>query len=329
MPKIAVAGLTHGHVGGLVGSFEKFPGVELTAIADSSPLLDDGWKARFKTSYTDWMEMLETEEIDGLIVTSDNVESSAIAVAALNKGIPVIVEKAMAANSADADLMLAAAKASGKTLLINWPYLWDKWIWDLKARIDDGELGHVFHLRYRNGHHGPKEIGCDQYFVGWLHDEEKNGGGAIADFGSYGAALARFYFGMPESVYCIRHNTTKDYDVSDDHAVLLLKYPKLTVSLEGTWATNGFDTSANPVVHGKEGTFGVHGRTIEHAVGWSKNEKTDSPDWKFTDPATYFFHLVESGETPEGPGDPVIAADAVRILEAAKESSRTGCAVKP
>lgn len=328
MARIAVAGLTHGHVGGLVDSFSKVDGVELTAIADSTPLLDEKWKARFATSYTDWREMLDAEQIDGLIVTSDNVESSEIAISALQKGIPVIVEKAMAANSADADRMLAAAAESGKTLFINWPYLWDQWIWDVKARIDAGEIGHVFHLRYRNGHHGPKEIGCDPYFVGWLHDETKNGGGAIADFASYGAALARFYFGMPESVFAIRHVATKDYDVPDDHAILLLKYPKLTVSLEGTWATNGFDTSANPVVHGKDGTIGVHGRTIEHVVGWSKNEKFETQPWKFSSPAEYFFHLVETGEKAEGPGDPVIAADAVRILEAAKESSDTGCAVK-
>jgi len=328
MPKIAVAGLTHGHVHGLVGSFEKFDGVELTAVADATPLLE-GVKDRFKTSYTDWREMLASKEIDGLIVTSDSLESAEIAVAALEKGIPVLVEKPMAANVADADRMLAAAKASGKTLLINWPFMYNDWVWDLKHRIDAGQIGHVFHLRYRNGHHGPKEIGCDEYFVGWLYDEQKNGGGAIADFGSYGAALARYYFGMPETVFCIRHNATKDYDISDDHAILLLKYPKLTVSLEGTWATNGFDTSANPVVHGSTGTFGVQGNGLEHVVGWGTRETLEFAPRKFADAAAYFFHLVETGETAEGPGDPTIAADAVRILAAAIESNRTGCAVAP
>ena len=40
MPKIAVAGLTHGHVWGLIDSFKKVEGVELVAVADSTPLME-------------------------------------------------------------------------------------------------------------------------------------------------------------------------------------------------------------------------------------------------------------------------------------------------
>ena len=324
MPKIAVAGLTHGHVWGLIDSFKKVEGVELVAVADSTPLMEKA-KGDFANSYADWREMLASEEIDGLVVTSDNVESSEIAIAALEKGIPCLVEKAMAANAADADRMLEAKNQSGKTLMINWPFAWASWLHGLKSQLENGAVGQVFHMRFRNGHHGPKEIGCDEYFVGWLYDEAKNGGGAIADFGSYGAVLARWYFGMPDSVFCIRHNATKSYDVSDDHAILLLKYPHLTVSLEGTWATNGFDSGSNCVVHGAEGTLAAMGDKLEHAKGWTPKEILDCPALPVTSPAEYFLECVRSGNEPVGVLNAEIAADACRILDAAKRSAASGC----
>lgn len=325
--RVGVAGLTHGHVWGLIDAWKKVEGAKLVAVADKTPLLDKA-KGDFGTSYTDWREMLEKEQLDALVVTSDNVESSEITIAALEKGIPCMVEKAMAANAKDADRMLAAQKASGKTLMINWPLAWNPWLWEIKKALDtpwgEGGIGQVFHLRYRNGHHGPKEIGCDQWFVEWLYDETKNGGGAIADFGSYGAALARWLLGMPESVYAIKGNFTKDYDVPDDHAILVLKYPFGSAVLEGTWATVGFAGDPNPVIHGKNGTLSVvKGELIQTGT------PREVPPLPQSNPAEYFLDCVRTGKTPAGIMDPEIAADACRILDAAIASTKSGCAEKP
>ncbi|MFQ3587598.1 MAG: Gfo/Idh/MocA family oxidoreductase [Fimbriimonadaceae bacterium] len=324
--RVGVAGLIHGHVWGLIGSWEKVEGAQLVAVADATPLLDRA-KESFARSYADWREMLESETLDALVVTSDNVESSEIAVAALKQGIPCLVEKAMAANAKDADRMLAAAEESGKLLMINWPLAWSPAVYELKKLIDAETVGPVFHMRYRNGHHGPKEIGCDPYFVGWLYDESRSGGGAIADFGCYGAVLARWYFGMPDSVFAYRGNFTKDYDVSDDFAVILLKYPKSTVVLEATWATRGEDGSGNPVVLGRDGTLAVHGSTIRQS-GISTAEH-EAPGLPISSPAEYFLACLRNGTEPDGILNSKIAADACRILDAAIESTRTGAAVKP
>lgn len=321
--RVGVAGLTHGHVWGLINSWKGVEGARLVAVADATPLLEKA-KGDFERSYGDWREMLEKEELDALVVTSDNVESSEIAVQALKKGIPCLVEKAMAANAADADRMLAAMRESGKTLMINWPLAWNAWLWELQRQVESGAVGPVFHLRFRNGHHGPKEIGCDEWFVGWLYDESKNGGGAIADFGSYGAVFARWVLGMPETVYCVRGNYTKDYEVSDDHATLLLKYPKASAFLEGTWATKGWDSGPNPVLHGKDGTLSVQGGELINS-----GESVPVPEMAIRNPAEYFLECVREGRQPEGILNPEIAADACRILDAAIKSSASGCAERP
>jgi predicted dehydrogenase len=225
-------------------------------------------------------------------------------------------------------MMLAAKNASGKMLMINWPLAWNPWLHEVKRLVDSDEIGHIFHVRYHIGHFGPKEIGCDQWFVGWLYDEKKNGGGAIADFGSYGAVFSRWLFGMPDSVYCIRHNTTKDYDVSDDHAILVLKYPKREVVLEGTWATVAFGSGPNPVLYGKSGTLGVYGGSLKKHVPGAEEER-EVPALEISSPAAYFLECISSGKEPEGILNPEIAADACRILDAAIKSNESGCAEKP
>jgi predicted dehydrogenase len=326
--RVGVAGLTHGHVWGLIESFKKVDGVVLAAVADRTPLLEKA-EPSFGKTYTDYREMLAAEQLDALIVTSNNVESAEIAIAALGKGIPCLVEKAMAANACDADRMLEAMRASGKTLMINWPLAWAPWLHELKARVDAGEVGHVFNLRYLNGHFGPQEIGCDQWFVEWLYDETLNGGGAIADFCSYGAVLCRWLFGMPESVFCLRDNYTKDYEVSDDFSVCMLKYPKRQATIIGTWAHYGSDIGANPVVNGKTGTLGVQDGKIVKTAARVDPVTIEPKPMEISSPAEYFLRCVREGRKPEGILDPEIAADACRILDAAIKSSRSGCAEKP
>ncbi len=326
--KVGVAGLIHGHVWGLINAWKNVDGAVLTAVADTTPLLEKA-KPDFQRSYTDWKEMLDKEELDALVVTSDNVESAEIAVQALGKGIPCLVEKAMAANAADADRMLAAQKASGKLLMINWPIALGAPLWSLKSAVDAGQIGKAFHMKFRIGHGGPKEIGCDEYFVGWLYDEKRNGGGAIADFGCYGAAVALWVLGMPESVYCVRGNYTKDYDVCDDHAMIVLKYPKADAVLEGTWATNAFEQGGNPVVFGSEGTLSVEGNALAFYKSGQQRAELEVAPLPLTNPAQYFMDCLRNGKQPGGILNPTLAANACRILDAAIKSSASGKAEKP
>ncbi|HWD41916.1 MAG TPA: Gfo/Idh/MocA family oxidoreductase [Fimbriimonas sp.] len=325
--KVGVAGLTHGHVGGLINDWKKVGSARLAAVADSTRLLDG--VEGFDRKYKDWQEMLETESLDALVITSDSLESSEIAVQALGKKIPCMVEKPMAANLADAERMLAAWKASGVALMINWPLAWSGWVDDFKKRIDEGQIGKPFHLRYRNGHSGPREIGCGPEFVAWLYDEKKNGGGAIGDFGSYGGAVAAYLFGLPEAVHCVRGNYTKDYEVSDDHSICLLQYPKASAILEGTWATAAFDSGPLAVVHGSEGTLAAWWDRSELTLRGNNREEFESTDVPGKGPAEYFLHCMQTGETPKGILNPEISADSCRILDAALRSTASGCGEKP
>ena len=333
--RLGVAGLTHGHVWGLIDSWEQAADVELAAVADRTPLLERA-KARFARCYSDWPDMLDKEVLDALLVTSDNVESAEICVEALGRGLPCMVEKPMAANARDADRMLEAQASSGALLMINWPTAWRPAYLALAAEIQKGTIGRPFHCRTRMGHYGPREIGCDEWFVGWLYDERLNGGGASADFCGYGAVLCRWLFGAPSSVSCVRGNYTKDYEVCDDHALMTLTYPRMSAAIEGTWATKGFDSGPGVVVHGEEGTLAIYEekRLLLHRPGNAEELATADSGPTLRDgtravsagPARYFLDRLASGDEPEGMLSPLISADAVRIVEAGLRASDSGCA---
>lgn len=317
--KFGVAGLAHGHVFGLIDQLEKEPRAAAAALADNCGLLSE-FAGRFHSSYEDWKEMLAKESLDGLIVTDNNLASAEIAAAALEKGIPCLVEKPMAESYPSAKKMLEASKKSGAKLMINWPFQWDIGLHEAKRQLDLGTLGETVHMRFRNGHRGPKDIGCGPAFYGWLYDEKLNGGGAIADFGCYGAVLSVWYFGLPEAVFAIRGKYTKD--VPDDHSLIVLKYEKTDVVLEATWATGAWDKAGNPSIHGTHGSLAVFGKTVE--LNLLDRNQTIELKGSVGSAVSFFIDVLEGKAEVTGMIDPAVACAASRVIDTAKLSAQTG-----
>ena len=318
--RLAVAGLTHGHVWGLLEQWAAQPEVELVAVADPTPLLDNA-RARFQRAYVDWQRMLDAESPDVVLACADNRTSAAIAITAMQRGAHVMVEKPMAADLADAERMLETARATDRMLMINWPTRWNPAIDALLERARSGEFGAVFEFRFRAGHAGPREIGCDPYFVEWLYDEQRNGAGALADFACYGAVMSAYLLGEPLQVVGARGNLTKDYPISDDNAVLIARYPKAIAVIEATWSQIGADGAPNPIVYGTEATAGViDGKLRIHRRSAEPTLETPPPlpEGERNAPE-YFLKCLSTGARPEGVLSPEIALIAQRMVEMVKQ----------
>lgn len=317
--RLAVAGLTHGHVWGLLEQWAAQPEVELTAVADDTPLLERA-RSRFQRAYTDWRAMLEAEQPDIVLACADNRTSAQIAIEAMQRGAHVMVEKPMAADLTDAERMLKTAQATDRLLMINWPTRWNPAIQTLLERAKRGDFGAIFEFRFRAGHAGPREIGCDPYFVSWLYDEYLNGAGALADFACYGAVMSAYLLGEPEQVLGTRGNLTKDYPLSDDNAVVVARYPKAIAVIEATWSQIGSDGAPNPMVYGTEATAGVvDGKLRIHRRGAEVvyEEPEPLPEGARNAPE-YFLRCLRTGTRPEGVLSPEIALIAQKIVDAAK-----------
>ena len=103
--KLAVVGLDHDHVWGLLNDISKEPDAELVAIADTHPELVERAKGRVPASvhfYSDYVRMLDETKPDAVIVTTENDKHPEILRECAKRHISYSVEKPLATNAADA-----------------------------------------------------------------------------------------------------------------------------------------------------------------------------------------------------------------------------------
>lgn len=238
--RVAVAGMVHDHVWGLLGGFAKVEGVKIVAGADpNKPLRDKLTREHGVTrTYADWRTMFAQVRPDAVLVCASNAGCGPIAEAAAAKKIPALVEKPMAATASQAHRMLAASKRHRSRLMINWPTAWNPALTAAFEMIRRGDLGHVFHARVHMAHQGPKEAGCTPYFYGWLYDAKENGGGAIIDYCCYGAAIFAHLWGRPRQVVGVARTLTKKRFPVDDNAMVTAIYPDRLALTQASWTQN-------------------------------------------------------------------------------------------
>src|SRR5437660_4288235 len=237
--RIAVIGLDHDHVWGLLKDIVNEPQAELVAIADPRPELIDKAKSQVPTSvrfYSDYIQMLDEAKPEAVFVTTENDHHLAILRECAKRHIHFSTEKPMATNAADAREMERLADKAGIKLMVNY---WNAWVapsHELSHRVKAGDIGLVQRMIVQYGHQGPKEIGISKEFGDWLYDPAKNGGGAIMDFGCYGAEWALWLKGRPSQVYATtRKLKTDQHNQVDDDATIMLDYPDATVTIEPSW----------------------------------------------------------------------------------------------
>ncbi|HEX5322676.1 MAG TPA: Gfo/Idh/MocA family oxidoreductase [Capsulimonadaceae bacterium] len=327
--RLGIAEMSHDHVWGELSHWKSLPNVEIVAAADPNQPLRSKVQAEYGVGklYEDWREMLEKEELDILQVASPNSEHAEIIEAAAERHIHAMCEKPMAARLYQANRMLVAAEKAGITLMINWPTAWSPAIQELERRLLAGEIGQVFYFKYRAEHNGPKEIGCSEYFWGWLYDAEKNGAGAYMDYCCYAADMAARFFGLPSEVTGMRGKFVKTYSVPDDNAEVVMKYPHGFALAEACWTQRVGYALPNPVAYGTEGALMVQGGKILHyKPSASDPEAIPAPPTvapKQNGPQ-YMIHCLETGAPLEGFCSAKVCRDAQEILEAGLISSDTG-----
>jgi predicted dehydrogenase len=185
--RFGVVGMTSDHVWGMGDGLAALPGVELVAGAEPYPELRERatrqWSLR--RTYEDYEQLLDREELDAILVCTDNAIKADVAEAAARRGVHVYQDKPMAATLAQADRILRAAESSGITLMVAYHSAFNPLYDQVKRLLGDGAIGRVFLARGVTGHAGPVEFGCSRYFCEWLFDRERNGGGTFVDEACY------------------------------------------------------------------------------------------------------------------------------------------------
>src|SRR5206468_1708950 len=98
---------------------------ELVAVCRRSPEELEKVRSAFAIpfAFTDYRTMLDSIDLDGVIVASPHPQHFEQACAALRRGLHVLVDKPMTTNAGEARTLVALAAKSGREILV--PYGWN------------------------------------------------------------------------------------------------------------------------------------------------------------------------------------------------------------
>lgn len=239
--RLGVAGLTHGHVGWILGR-EKQADIQLVGIVEQNKVLAKRLSNEFGFSmeivFDTMEEMIEKVKPEAVAAFGDIQAHLSVVEACAPKGIHVMVEKPLATTLEDAKKIETLAKKYSIHVLTNYETSWYETNVKAIELLEKGTIGDLRKVIIRDGHKGPKKIGVSNEFLEWLTDPVLNGGGAIMDFGCYGANLMTWIMKgkKPLTVTAVTQQLQAENNPSvDDDATLILTYENNMALLEPSW----------------------------------------------------------------------------------------------
>ena len=227
MSKIRVALVGGGFMGRMHSEvYGALEAVDLVRVCDKdlvkAETVASAHGARFSSSIAEAIADPEVDVVDVCLPTDLHAE---VTVAALNAGKHVVCEKPMALRTEDADAMIAAARASGKRLMIaHCIRFWPEYT-ILEGLVRDGSLGKLLSLNLTRYGAFPA-WSTDN----WLADEARAGGGAL-DMHIHDTDYALYLLGEPDKI--VSHGNRDTRGVS--HIFTTMTFGETVVQLEGGW----------------------------------------------------------------------------------------------
>lgn len=239
--RIGVAGLTHAHVIWILGRADRGD-IQIVGIAESNKELAKRFLEQhglpMSLLFETLEEMLEKTKPEAVTAFGSIYEHLAVVQACAPRGIHVMVEKPLAVSVDHARQMQALAKKHNIQLLTNYETTWYATNHKAFEMVQQDRLGKLRKVVVHDGHEGPMEIGVNKEFLDWLTDPKQNGGGAVIDFGCYGANLITWLANgqRPVSVTAVlQHFKPEIYPKVDDEATIVLEYPGMQGIIQASW----------------------------------------------------------------------------------------------
>jgi glucose-fructose oxidoreductase len=332
--RVAVVGLVHGHVAGFLPALKSHPEIQLVGIEEPDTDLTQKYRNQFhldtKLFFTSIDTMIQQTHPQALLVYTAISDHRKVIEIAASHGISVMVEKPLATTLDDALAIRKTAREHHIHVLVNYETTWYSSNHGAYEELQQGKLGELHKVIFRDGHQGPKEIGVPPEFLRWLTDPQKNGAGALFDFGCYGADLITWltHGETPISVTAVAQTDKPNlYPHVDDDAAIIVRYPRLQAVLMPSW-----DWSFNVkdmALYGTKGsavTVGPNQLSVRYEGNAQPTLLTPPPLVAPRDDSLHYLVAVLRGQLiPKGD---LTALDTniivMQILSAARDSARTG-----
>lgn len=340
--KIGVIGLTHTHVHWIFNSDsrEEF---DIVGVVEPNKELALRYATQYKFPmekvYNTIEELIEKEKPKAVTAFGSIYQHLEIVEVCAPLGIHVMVEKPLAVSLKHAKKMEKLARQHNIHLLTNYETTWYPTNHKAYELIkQDTVIGDIRKIIVRDGHKGPKKIGVDKEFLEWLTDPVLNGGGAVIDFGCYGANLLTWIMEgkRPNSVTAITAQQQPENNPNvDDEAIILLHYDKTVAIIQASW--NWPIGRKDMEVYGLDGVIYADNRNdlrIRISEGYDGYEeeklKLEERAAPYDDPFV-FFTAVINGDIKVQPYDLSSLENnmiVMEILDAAIKSSKSNKSVK-
>ncbi len=126
----------------------QHPAYRVAAVADPLPERREEARSKFGcAAYADPEGLLGDPSVEVVTIATPSHTHAPLAIAALQAGKHVVVEKPMAQNTAEMDAMIAAAARAGRVLTCFMPLRWQAAFVALRDLIGSGRLGRVVLIR--------------------------------------------------------------------------------------------------------------------------------------------------------------------------------------
>lgn len=332
--RLAIAGLAHGHVSGFLNAAQRRADVQIVGVFDPDPELRAKYSKRYGfangIASGDLGAMLDAVKPEAVATFTSTFDHLGVVEACAQRGIPVMMEKPLAVSVNQARAIQQAAARGHIPVMVNYETTWYRnhhEIWRLfKEQKAAGEIRRMVAM---DGHQGPREINVQPEFFAWLTDPAKNGAGALFDFGCYGANLMTWLMDnqRPLKVTAIAQTEKpRIYPHVDDEATILLEYPKAQGVIEASW--NWPFNRKDLEVYGESGyaIAGTGGNTLKVRLRNGDEEQRQPPELPpdERDSISYLTAIARGRTKPEGLNSLENNVIVVEILDAARESVRTG-----
>jgi predicted dehydrogenase len=330
--RLGIVGLVHSHVHGFLPRALADTNVQVVGIVEPDRELAARNARRYKLGtnlfFGSLEELLSKTNIQAVATFTSTFDHRRVVETCAPRHVHVMMEKPLAVNMEHARAMAAAAKSGGIHVLVNYETTWYAANQAAYQMVRDGAIGDLRKIVVHDGHQGPKEIGCPPEFLDWLTDPVLNGGGALTDFGCYGADLMTWLMQgrRPISVVAMTQRFKPEvYPKVEDEATIIVTYPKAQGIIQASW--NWPYNRKDMEVYGKSGYVLVPRQDTLRVLksGQAEKETTVTPvSGPEAGPLAYLAAVVRGETQPAGLSSLEVNLVVTEILDAARESAATG-----
>ncbi|KGO78017.1 Oxidoreductase, N-terminal [Penicillium italicum] len=330
---------------------KEVPELKLYAVVQRTPKQDDDAEKDHPgvKSFRTAEEMVQDPAVDVVIITTAPDSHFALSKLALEAGKHVVCEKPFTPTTQEADDLVAIAKKNNKQLAVFQNRRWDADFVTLSKLVKNGSLGRISEFETHFDRHRPEEPASDSHK--WKN-KVIPGGSAIYDLGTHILDQTVHLLGLPARVTGFIGSSREANSSSyEDSFTVLLHYANGTLATAKATVVSPEEEQLRFWVRGDKGSFKKYHLDIQEdqlkagimpqdkGYGCEPSERygalTTIQDGKpvkevfpTVEPPTYTEYYRKLVRALNGEGDlPVSGAEArevIRLIELARESSRTG-----